>query len=117
MADGQTQLPEHDTVAMPSMYVPVGHLQSDTVLLPASELDPGGQLLQAPAPAVSLNLPASHARHGPPLGPPNPALHTQSEAASLPASEEVPTMMPSRQLAVRDARWFGLAREWDSCGT
>ena len=67
------------------------------------EIVPEGQLLHDPAPgtASALYLPARHAVHVTPLGPVKPALHAQSEAASLPAGEEDPAMMPSRQLAVR----------------
>jgi hypothetical protein len=43
---------------------------------------PDPQLVQAPEPILILNLPASHAVHGPPLGPVKPALQIQ---AALPA--------------------------------
>ena len=39
-----------------------------------------------------------------------PALHVQSKKASLPAGEEDPAKMPSRQLAVRTASYFEQAR-------
>ena len=43
---------------------------------------PDPQLVQASEPILILNLPASHAVHGPPLGPVKPALQIQ---AALPA--------------------------------
>ena len=67
------------------------------------EIVPEGQLLHDPAPGTALYLPARHAVHISPFDPVKPALHAQSEAASLPAGEEDPAMMPSRQLAVRTA--------------
>ena len=97
---------------------PSSHIQSEEVSLPAGEFDPEGQLLQDPAPGgvlnlpegqllqdpapgVSLNSPGAQGEHDPPSGPVKPALHVQREAASLPAGEEEPTMMPSRQRAAR----------------
>jgi hypothetical protein len=62
---------------------------------------PEGQLLHDPAPDPALNVPAGHAVHGPPFGPVKPALHAQSEEASLWAGEEDPAMMLSSQLAIR----------------
>ena len=70
---------------------------------------PEGQLLHDPAPDAALYVPAAHATHVPPLGPVKPALHAQSEEASLPAGEDDPAMMPSRQLAVHVAGYFGYA--------
>ena len=70
---------------------------------------PEGQLLHDPAPDTALYVPATHAVHVPPFGPVKPALHTQSEEASLPAGEDDPAMMPSRQLAVHVAGYFGYA--------
>ena len=67
------------------------------------EIVPEGQLLHDPAPGTALYLPARHAVHVTPLGPVKPALHAQSEEASLPTGEEDPAKMPSRQLAVRTA--------------
>ena len=61
------------------------------------EIVPEGQLLHDPAPDPALNVPAGHAMHGPPFGPVKPALHAQSEEASLWAGEEDPAMMLSRQ--------------------
>ena len=60
---------------------------------------PEGQSLHDPAPDTALYVPAPHAVHVPPLGPVKPALHVQSVEASLPAVEDEPAMMPSRQLA------------------
>ena len=64
---------------------------------------PEGQLLHDPAPDPALNVPAGQAVQFPPFGPVKPALHSQSEDASLPAGAEDPAKMPSRQLAVRAA--------------
>ena len=44
---------------------------------------PEGQLLHDPAPDTALYVPAPHAVHVPPFGPVKPALHVQSEEASL----------------------------------
>jgi hypothetical protein len=52
-------------------------VQSEAASLPAGELDPEGQLLQAPAPGVSLNSPGAQGEHGPPSGPVKPAIHSQ----------------------------------------
>ena len=60
---------------------------------------PEGQSLHDPAPVDDLYLPDVHCEHVPPLGPVKPALHVQSDTASLPAVEDEPAMMPSRQLA------------------
>ena len=70
---------------------------------------PEGQLLHDPAPDTALYVPAKHAVHVPPFGPVKPALHAQSKRASLPAGEDDPAMMPSRQLAVHVAGYFGYA--------
>ena len=67
---------------------------------------PEGQLLHDPAPDTALYVPATHAVHVPPFWPVKPALHAQSEEASLPAGEDDPAMMPSRQLAVHVASYF-----------
>ena len=67
---------------------------------------PEGQLLHDPAPDTALYVPAAHAVHVPPLGPVKPALHAQSEEASLPAGEVDPAMMHSRQLPVHAASYF-----------
>jgi len=58
---------------------------------------PEGQLLHDPAPDPALNVPAGHAAQLPPFGPVKPALHAQSEEASLWAGEEDPATMLSRQ--------------------
>ena len=55
-------------------------------------------MLHDPAPDTALYVPATHAVHVPPFGPVKPTSHAQSEEASLPAGEDDPTMMPSRQL-------------------
>ena len=75
---------------------------------------PEGQLLHDPAPDTALYVPAAHAVHVPPLGPVKPALHVQSEEASLPAGEVDPAMMRSRQLAVHAASYFGYAISYAS---
>ena len=67
---------------------------------------PEGQLLHDPAPDTALYVPAVHAVHVPPFGPVKPALQAQSEEASLPAGEDDPAMMPSRQLVVHVAGYF-----------
>jgi hypothetical protein len=49
--------------------------------------------VQPALPEVVLYLPATHAAHGPPLGPVEPAAHSgvrQSSSASLPAGERAP---------------------------
>ena len=67
---------------------------------------PEGQLLHDPAPDTALYVPATHAVHVPPFGPVKPTLHAQSEEASLPAGEDDPAMMPSRQLPFHVAGYF-----------
>ena len=91
--------------------MPAGHAeQVDDDVAPSScENVPAGQLLHDPAPDTALYVPATHAVHVPPFGPVKPALHAQSEEASLPAGEDDPAMMPSRQLAVHVAGYFGYA--------
>ena len=91
--------------------MPEGHAeQVDDEVAPSScENVPAGQMLHDPAPDTSLYVPAAHAVHVPPFGPVKPALHAQSEEASLPAGEDDPAMMPSRQRAVHVARYFGYA--------
>ena len=88
--------------------MPAGHAeQVDDEVAPSScENVPAGQLLHDPAPDTALYVPAAHAVHVPPFGPVKPALHAQSEEASLPAGEDDPAMMPSRQLAVHVAGYF-----------
>ena len=60
---GQSQLPVHATVANdaakidPALHPP--DTQSAAESLPAGELDPAGQSLQAPDPSVALYLPAT----------------------------------------------------------
>ena len=90
--------------------MPAGHAeQVDDDVAPSScENVPAGQLLHDPAPGTALYVPATHAVHLPPFGPVKPALHAQSEA-SLPAGEDDPAMMSSRQLAVHVAGYFGYA--------
>ena len=83
---------------------PALQVQPEAASLPADELDPEGQLLQAPAPDEVLNLPEGHLlhdpepgvslyspgaqdAHGPPSGPVKPASHVQSDGSSLPAGE------------------------------
>ena len=77
--------------------MPAGHAeQVDDEVAPSScENVPAGQMLHDPAPDTSLYVPATHAM--------------QSEEASLPAGEDDPAMMPSRQLAVHVAGYFGYA--------
>ena len=81
----------------------------DEVAPSSSENVPAGQMLHNPAPDTALYIPAAHAVHVPPFGPVKPALHAQSEEASLPAGEDDPAMVPSRQLAVHVAGYFGYA--------
>ena len=75
---------------------------------------PEGQLLHDPAPDTALYVPAAHAVHVPPLGPVKPALHLQSEEASLPAGEVDPAMMPSRHHPVHAESYFGDAISYAS---
>ena len=91
--------------------MPEGHAeQVDDDVAPSScENVPAGQMLHDPAPDTALYVPATHAVHVPPFGPVKPALHAQSEEESLPAGEDDPAMMPSRQLAVHVAGYFGYA--------
>ena len=91
--------------------MPAGHAEQvdDEVAPSSSENVPAGQMLHDPAPDTALYVPATHAVHVPPFGPVKPALHAQSEEASLPAGEDDPAMMPSRQLAVHVAGYFGYA--------
>ena len=90
------------------MSLPAGELDPEGQLLHGPAPDevlnlPEGQLLHDPAPVVSLYSPGAQGEHAPPSGPVKPALHVQSEASSLPAGEEEPAMMPSRQRTARDA--------------
>ena len=52
---------------------------------PAGDVESPGHAVQDPPPDASLYVPASHAVHGPPLGPVYPAMHSQSPLESLPA--------------------------------
>ena len=52
---------------------------------PAGDVELAGHAVHALAPGASLYFPASHAVHGPPLGPVYPVLHSQSSRASLAA--------------------------------
>jgi len=52
---------------------------------PAGDVESPGHAVQDPPPDASLYVPASHAVHGPPLGPVYPAMHSQSPLSSLPA--------------------------------
>ena len=54
---------------------------------PAGDVESPGHAVQDPPPDASLYVPASHAVHGPPLGPVYPAMHSQSPLASLPAGD------------------------------
>ncbi len=54
-------------VSLVDLYLPAG--QSTHAVLAAGELEPAGQAVQAAEPFVFLNLPASHAVHGPPWAP------------------------------------------------
>ena len=56
-------------------------------MLPAGESEFAVQFEQTAAPTASLNLPAAHARHVPPLGPVNPALQMQALLPVLPEAE------------------------------
>jgi len=46
------------------------------------------QATQLALPALTLNEPAAHAVHAPPLGPEKPALHSHMELFWLPAGEK-----------------------------
>ena len=86
---------------------PLMHTQSSAALLPGSDSEFAGQLMQTPAsdapseleyfplpqfvqatdPTVALYFPARQLAHGPPFGPDEPALHLQSLVAWLPGGE------------------------------
>jgi hypothetical protein len=85
------------------MYVVFGSQQSNACVLPAGDWNPAGHEVQVDAPLSEyvfaghtshaavpetfLNVPASHAGHGPPFGPVYPGLHTQSPMFVLPNDE------------------------------
>ena len=95
-------------------WCPIGHTQSVTVVLPLGEIEllgharqvadavaavvveyvPDPQSVHAAAPVTVLYFPASHAAHGPPLGPVYPALQSGTIHAALdvlPTGEVEPT--------------------------
>ena len=55
---------------------PASHVQSVNALLPAAEVEDGGQAAQVAEPTADLCVPVSHATHGPPSGPVYPAGHS-----------------------------------------
>ena len=65
----------------------IGHTTHVDSAAPPSALEylPAPQSAQAPSPAQSLYLPATHPTHSPPFGPVKPAVHIQPKAAALPA--------------------------------
>ena len=85
------------------VYVVFGSQQSNTCVLPAGDWNPGRHVVHTEAPLAEyvfaahtshaavpdafLNLPASHAGHGPPFGPVYPALQEQDVTIMLPADE------------------------------
>jgi hypothetical protein len=58
-----------------------------TVAPVAVEYFPALQSVHVAVPIVCLNLPAMHAKHDPPFGPENPALHWQLVIAVAPATD------------------------------
>jgi hypothetical protein len=56
---------------------PALQVQFVKAALPAGETELDGQALHRPDPVTVLYFPATHATHGPPAGPENPALHVQ----------------------------------------
>jgi len=84
-------------------YVVFGSQQSDNTVLAFGDVNPAGHAvhedaalaenvlaghtLHAAVPETFLNLPASHATHGPPFGPVYPGLHKQSPMLVLPNDE------------------------------
>jgi len=63
---------------------------------PAGDVESPGHAVQDPPPDASLYVPASHAVHGPPLGPVYPAMHSQSPLESLPATTCTQVHTPGR---------------------
>jgi len=57
------------------------------LVLPAGETLFAGQASYAPEPVTSLNSPASHCVHVPPLGPVKPVSHAQTLLLVLPAGD------------------------------
>ena len=62
-------------------------MQFVIAMIPVDESELCGHPWQTPDPSVLLYLPASHASHGPPSGPDQPALQVQSAEAVLCAGE------------------------------
>ena len=56
-------------------------------MLPTGEVEFVGQSLHKADPADALYLPATHAAHGPPSGPVDPALQMQFVRTELPSGE------------------------------
>jgi hypothetical protein len=73
-------LPASHTVHGPPLGPdqPALQMKSAKAVLCAGELEPAGQLSQAPDPAALLYLPATHWEHGPPCGPDQPELQVHS---------------------------------------
>eukprot|EP00961_Rhodomonas_salina_P020550 276525-Rhodomonas_salina.2 len=73
--DGQTL---HVTLpGTPERYVPGGQIEQKVLALLWLVNEPGGHDLHSPGPASRLYVPTLHGEHGPPAGPPYPALQTQ----------------------------------------
>jgi hypothetical protein len=84
-------------------YVVFGSQQSENTVLPFGDVNPAGHEVHDGAPLSEyvfsghvthvalpdafLNLPASHAAHGPPFGPVYPGLQEQDVTIMLPADE------------------------------
>jgi hypothetical protein len=69
-----------------TLYFPASH--AEQVVAPtAVEYVPASQSEQVAFPVNVLYLPISHAAHGPPFGPVDPALQVQLVKAELPAGE------------------------------
>jgi hypothetical protein len=62
-------------------------MQLNWLELPSSELEFVGQSMQLAEPVIAVYLPASHAVHGPPSGPVDPALQMQLVTTALPSGE------------------------------
>ena len=72
-------------------YVATGHVKQvvTTVAAVVIEYVPAAQLVHAALPVAVLKVPATHAEHGPPLGPVYPALQIQEVTARLEMGELV----------------------------
>ena len=68
-------------------HLPAGHVQSDSDVLPITDVFSSGQLVQVALPDSALYMPAAHSVHGPPWFPEKPLLHRQSVRLVLPATD------------------------------